>query len=268
MTGRRRIGALVATLFLLGACSRGGGPPDVPVEDAPPFTYVAVGASETVGVGARDPGVGGWTHVLHRRGLGRGATFVNVGISGSTVAAALDQQLDRALDEEPDLVTVWLNVNDLVRMVPVERYEADLGVVVRSLRRGGATQVVVANTPPLEDLPVVKACLPNPPPGSRCLLPVPLPGVEPVLTMVGRYNEAIARVVEREGAVLADLHAAGTAARGRGLEGFYSADGFHPSDEGHAAIADAVADFIRTDRRTSRFAASTTPVSRSTPAAD
>ncbi len=256
MTGLRRAAIAVAsTLLALGltACNRSG-PETAPPETAAPFTYVAVGASETVGVGADDPEAEAWTSVLHRRGLTRGATFVNVGVSGSTVQAALTAQVPGAVAEEPDLVTVWLNVNDLVRFVPVERYETDLGTLVRNLRRGGETEVAIANTPPIEDLPIVRACLPNPPAGSRCRLPLSLPGPDPVVALVTQYNQAIARVAEREGAVLVDLHAAGVAARtAGGLDELVSADGFHPSTEGHAAVAEAFRTALQADDRTSGF---------------
>jgi acyl-CoA thioesterase-1 len=152
----------LALAALLASACAGGPPESLKPEALPaPFTYVAVGASETVGIGADDPLTQSWPSVFHRTGLARSATLVNVGVSGATVQEALALELQPALAEEPRLVTVWLNVNDLVRQLPVARYERDLGTLVRALRRGGATDVLVASTPPVVDLPVVRACLPD-----------------------------------------------------------------------------------------------------------
>ncbi len=199
--------------------------------------YVAVGASETVGVGATRPAAEAWPRVLHERALA-GTAYVNVGVSGSTVRQALLQQLPRALAERPRVATVWLNVNDLLSGVAPQAYEADLRQLVHALRRDGGTTVLVANTPRVDALPSYLACLPDPPAAApACARPglTPPPPVV-VRAAVAEYNAAIARVVKAEGAVLVDLHAAATARSGARLT---SADGFHPSTAGHRAVAAA-----------------------------
>lgn len=213
--------------FVVGACSD-----DQPAaerserQEADPIVYVAVGASETVGVGAGDPTLA-WPEVFRRTALPPDARFTSLGVSGSTVAAALEQQVPRAVELEPTLVTVWLNVNDLTRFVPPDTYEAQLRELVRRVRRDGAATVLVANTPALDRLPAVTRF-----------------GLDPALIdgVVDAYNEAIDRVVRDEGAVLVDLHAASLAARADGKEaGYISGDGFHPSAAGHDAVAAAFA---------------------------
>lgn len=217
--------ALVLLLALLvGACS--DNQPAAERNDAEPIVYVAVGASETVGVGAGDPTLA-WPEVFRRTALPPDARFTSLGVSGSTVAAALEQQAPRAVELEPTLVTVWLNVNDLTRFVPPETYESQLRRLVRHVRRDGETTVLVANTPALDRLPAVARF-----------------GLDPALIdgVVDAYNQAIDRVVRDEGAVLVDLHAASLAARAEGKEaGYISGDGFHPSAAGHDAVAAAFA---------------------------
>src|SRR5437588_3552427 len=90
--------------------------------------------------------------------LGRGAVLYNLGIPGETTAAALTDELPAALAERPDLVTVFFNVDDLVAGVPAQDFEARLDQIVGSLRAGGHTRVLVANTPPLDGLPAFAVC--------------------------------------------------------------------------------------------------------------
>jgi lysophospholipase L1-like esterase len=238
------------------AAAPSGGAPSATASPAPPGepsavpsprrpmrgTYVAVGASETAGVGADDPARQAWPRVLHDTAL-PSTRYVNLGIPGATVATATARELPRALAAEPRIATVWLNVNDLTSLVPVDRYERELRALVHGLRRGGATDVLVANSPPLERLPVYRACLPAAPRGGpACRLPI-TPAPDYVRAAVAAYNAAVARVVQAEGAVLVDLHAAGL--RRADLTGLTAADGFHPSTEGHRVVAATFAQALR-----------------------
>jgi lysophospholipase L1-like esterase len=248
----RRLAAAGAALLLVAAagCSSDEARPQArtshpaaptsasPTPADPPRVYVAVGASETVGVGADDPATQAWPRVLHDRALA-GTRFVDVGVSGATVRDALTGQLARALAEEPDVVTVWLAVNDVLSLVPVADYEQSLDNLVRALRQGGRTEVLVGNVPPLDRLPAYRACLP----GSQvtdvpCTLPL-VPAPAEVRATVAEFNTAIGRVVAREGAVLVDLSAE------RDLASLTSGDGFHPSTRGHRVVARAFAAALR-----------------------
>jgi acyl-CoA thioesterase-1 len=237
---------LLATL-LATACtaSRTAATPK-PTPTAAQLVYVAVGASESVGVGATDPHRNAWTQIFFRTALPRSAVFVNMAVPGSTVAEALAAQVPEAVVLSPDVVTVWLNVNDILHGVTPASYEADLTRLVTALRRGGATKVLVANTPPLDDLPAYRACLPGTATTARQGAPCPVsgalaaavPGPAVLDAVVDAYNAAIARVTAATGAVLVDLHAAGLAARANGTEAsLVSSDGFHPSDAGYALVA-------------------------------
>jgi lysophospholipase L1-like esterase len=244
--------AFVAGLILLAtllatACtaSRTAATPK-PTPTMAQLVYVAVGASESVGVGATDPHRNAWTQIFFRTALPRSAVFVNMAVPGSTVAEALAAQVPQAVALSPQVVTVWLNVNDILHGVAPASYEADLTRLVTALRRGGATKVLVANTPPLDDLPAYRACLPGATAGATrgiaCPVPGPLaaavPGPAVLNAVVEAYNAAIARVTAATGAVLVDLHAAGLAARANGTEAsLVSSDGFHPSDAGYALVA-------------------------------
>ncbi len=234
----RTILAGTALLVSLTACFDGGGPAidraAAPVEGVP-VVYVAIGASETAGVGTNDPFRQAWPKVLWREALPE-AVLYDLGRAGSTLAEALVEQAHEAAALEPDLVTVWLNVNDLVAQVPVETYERDLRTLLSMLRDAGAT-VLVATTPRIDSLPIYLACRPNPA-ADASICPVPelsLPTPGEVRVAVAGYNGAIERVAGETGAIVVDLQAYGDAP----IEhpDWISEDGFHPSAEGAEAIA-------------------------------
>ena len=257
---RRAVATLAAAALaasLIGGCSAGSDDTDssprpagsgsAPASSGPSSSsagsgsagqrvYVAVGASETVGVGADDPATQAWPVVLRERALPAGR-LVNVGAAGATVTGALRTQLPAALEAAPDVVTVWLAVNDLLTGAPVAAYQRRLGRLVRALRRDGRTAVLVGNLPELWRLPAYRACLPGAPAaGSElaCVLPF-VPSVAEVRAEVARFNRAIRTVVRREGARLVDLSGVPFGAR------LTAADGFHPSTAGHRRLAAAFA---------------------------
>jgi len=250
------VGAAAALVALvLAGCSdprpstsRGGvEAPPITALSGPGPVYVSVGASETAGIGADQPLREGWPRVLFRTALPPTTSFVNMGIPGATVAQAIREELPMAVALRPSLTTVWLNVNDILAGVTVDRFEREMDTLLRGLRRGGATRVLVANVPPLDRLPSYLACRPSPPAGSApCRLPATPPGPDAVNALIDDFNNATARQVERHGAHLVDLHALGSAARAAGGDAaLVSGDGFHPSTAGHAAVAGAFADVLR-----------------------
>ena len=247
---RLRFLAGPVVLLLLAACGSGGATASARPSDQPPVldahVYAAVGASETVGVGSEHPERDAWTQVFYRTALPDSAVFYNFGEPGITVRQALDQEVPSALAVHPDLVTVWLNTNDILHQVPVEAYQDQLDRLVLALRQGGRARVLVANTPVLDGLPSYRECLQQPP-GPRCLVrgqAVPQPAQ--LTALVARYNSAIAAVAERRGAILVDLNCQGDMAALH--PDWLSSDGFHPNARGYAAIAAAFASATRGER--------------------
>lgn len=246
MCVRSRAGLLAgAVLFALSACSSHhgtaagtpspGGASTAAPQPSGPVVYVAVGASESLGVGSTDPAHDAWPALFDRDWLPHPATFDNVAVSGATTEDALQAQVPRALADHPTLVTVWLNVNDLIAGVPPADYQHQLQMLVSALRRQGRTLVLVANTPPLDQLPAYLACRSGSF-GAAAAGVCPAPAT--LDAAVDAYNTATAAVVSSTGAILVDLHAAGLAAERTGTyASLVSDDGFHPSDAGYALVA-------------------------------
>lgn len=201
--------------------------------------YAAVGASETAGWGAGNVTTEAWPRVLLDTAL-PDFRLLNLGLPGATVEDAIARELPRLRSAEPDIVTVWLNANDILQGVTPREYEAGLDRLLAGIERTKPDQVLVANTPPLDSLPAYRACRPDPPEdGPFCFLGNSLPPRQAMRALVDRYNQIIEKVVKRQGATLVDLFSGAFEARREGSdENLVSRDGLHPSTEGHRAIAE------------------------------
>jgi len=207
------LGAMsVSALLALAACNVQA--------QARPLTYVAIGASDAVGVGAANPETDGWVPRLGAR-LGGDVRVVNLGVSGSTLSQALQEQLGPALDAQPDVVTVWLAVNDFNAQVPLDEYAADLDTLLGDLETTHA-RVLVGNVPDLGALAAYRGIDPT-----------------PLRDEVDNWNAVIADTTERHGATLVDLHSHWQDIAEH--PEYLSSDGFHPSSDGYQALADVFA---------------------------
>jgi lysophospholipase L1-like esterase len=180
--------------------------------------YVAIGASESVGTGARDPSAEGWVAQLHRR-MPAGTRLANLGIGGLRARQAVEQVLPVAADLQPTVVTVWLAVNDLTSGVPLDAYRADLDLLLETLRRETRARIYVANIPDLTALPAFQE-----------------QDAAALVQEVQRWNIAIAASVEAHGAVLVDLFTGWQELHQR--PDYVSRDGLHPSPRGHRRLAE------------------------------
>jgi acyl-CoA thioesterase-1 len=189
------------------------------------LNYVAIGASDTVGVGAADPATQGWVPRFARR-LGPQTRVQNLGVSGTVIHAALDEQLPVAVRAQPDVVTVWLAVNDLNAGVQVQQYHSDLEIMLSTLARETHAAVLVANVPDLTLVPKYRD-----------------QDTRELHDAIESWNTAIDNAARRNRAHVVDLFAeyAELAAN----PGYLSDDGFHPSSAGYARIADLFADEAR-----------------------
>lgn len=182
-----------------------------------PLVYVALGASDAVGVGAGGPGLSWVADLAHK--LPAGTRLVNLGISGEKLQGALIDELPVAVDAKPDLVTIWLAVNDINARIDPTQYEQNLDTLLTALQQQTHARIAVGNVPDLSLLPAY---------GS----------IDPATLKVevDHWNVIIARQAAQHGATLIDLHA-----RWQDLAAhpeYVGIDGFHPSAEGYQRLAD------------------------------
>ena len=189
--------------------------------------YVAIGASDTVGVGASDPAKGSWPALLAARLPAGSPPYTNLGVSGSLALQAVTQQLPGAIAQKPDVVSVWLAVNDLNATIEPASFADALGQIVDGLVQKTGALVFVGSVPDLRAVPVYA-------------------GVDKTRLIAGiqAYNDAIAAIAARNSArvKVVDLFTGSAALVSTGT---VSQDGFHPSDEGYQLIADRFAEAMR-----------------------
>ncbi|WP_165423412.1 SGNH/GDSL hydrolase family protein [Ktedonosporobacter rubrisoli] len=182
------------------------------------LTYVAIGASDTFGIGTSDPRTESWPADLAAR-LGPDVRLVNLGVPGIHVRQALNIELPVALDTHPDLITIWLAVNDLADNVPVAGYQHDLDLLLDRLQaRLPHTHIAVANVPDLTLLPHFRSA-----------------NTEQLHRQISNYNAAIATVVDKHHVLLVDLSQTWSLLSVH--PEYISGDGFHPSNAGYAQLA-------------------------------
>ena len=188
--------------------------------------YVAIGASDTVGVGATDPATGSWPARVATL-LPPGSAFVNVGVSGSIALQARTAQLPGALAQRPTVVSIWLAVNDMNATIEPASFANDLGAIVDALVAGTGAKIFVGNVPDLRPVPAYKDA-------DKVAL----------FRLISAYNAAIAAIAAKyPGRVVAVDLFTGSADLVSTIT--VSSDGFHPSDAGYQLIADRFAAAMR-----------------------
>ncbi|HLI08968.1 MAG TPA: SGNH/GDSL hydrolase family protein [Ktedonobacteraceae bacterium] len=231
---------LLCFLLLVGcgtqalSSSTGG----VPVQQAPHarLTYVAIGASDSFGIGADDPRTENWPTDLATM-LGPGVQLINLGVPGITAHQAISIELPVALDAHPNLVTIWLAVNDIIDNVPVTSYSHDLDQILTRLRSENPdVHIIVGNVPELTLLPYFSSY-----------------DQANLMRTVQAYNAVIDDIVARHHAILVNLYQ-----QWRNLSQhpeYLSGDGLHPSTLGYSKLAALFYQALQSAQQTQRATA-------------
>src|SRR5215471_15888257 len=179
-------------------------------------TFAALGDSITLGVGDPAPGGGwrGWAAFLAQSLPG--GHLVNVAANGARAADVERAQLPRALEVRPDVASVIVGTNDILRAAfDAAAIQAALAHVIGSLNAAGAE--------------VLTMRLPDP--GLMLGLPPAL--ARPLARRLQVINGAVDEVAGRFGTLHFDAAAEPVTYDRR----MWSADRLHPSERGHRHIA-------------------------------
>ena len=191
------------------------------------LTYVAIGASETFGIGTDAPYSQNWASDLATK-LGSRVHFVDLGVPGILIHQALQVELPVAIDAHPNIVTIWLAVNDIIQNVPVSSYTQDLDLLLSRLQAAApSVRIAVANVPDLSLLPYFSGY-----------------DQQMLQTQVAAYNSAIASSVSRHHVLLVDINQ-----RWQEISQhpeYLSSDGLHPSAIGYERLAEVFYQALQT----------------------
>ena len=204
-------GSVLAMLFT--GCNRQGGAEGRPMISGP-VVYVALGDSTGYGIGARD---GGYVKRLFDRINERRptSTLLNLCVSGATTDDLVREQLDRAVELNPDLVTVGIGINDIGHGLTLEQFSKNYETILSTLKEKTHAQIVVTNIPDVSSAPRI-------PDSMRSTYQ----------RQIDQFCKRLVEIAERHGVTIFDIYTI-TKNELPSHPEYFSNDGFHPSDEGY-----------------------------------
>ncbi|MCX6669181.1 MAG: SGNH/GDSL hydrolase family protein [Methanothrix sp.] len=122
-------------------------------------TIVAFGDSITAGFAVRRGFPSFWKERLAQKYPDARIELINSGASGDTTQDGLARLDWAVLSYEPDLVTINFGINDSVLGLGREEFEINLVEMVRRIRAGPASEILLLSSQPLETPPYDKLVL-------------------------------------------------------------------------------------------------------------
>ena len=194
-----------------------------PVKTVAALRYLAIGDSFTIGTGSSPAEAFPARIAARMKERGRAVELKNLGVNGYTTQDVLDEELPVVRGFKPDVVTLAVGANDLVRGSSLEKYRSQLKRIFSELGKAGVS-------------------------GAQLyVLPQPDWALSPVAAGFGSVKEIEAKIVEFNRVLHEEARAAGAhyvdlyslmekQARARMIAG----DGLHPSARAHDEWAEAV----------------------------
>jgi lysophospholipase L1-like esterase len=120
---------------------------------------VAFGDSITAGFAVRRGFPSFWREMLQQKYPEARLEFINSGISGDTTEDGLARLDWAVLSYEPDLVTINFGINDCVLGLGLDEFEMNFVEMVRRIRAGPDSEILLLSSQPLETPPYDKLVL-------------------------------------------------------------------------------------------------------------
>ncbi len=186
-----------------------------------PINYLALGDSTGAGVGARQ---GGYVARLFRRilALRPESKLTNLCVSGATTSDVLREQLDRGVSGQPNFITLGIGINDIGHGMSLERFSQNYDQILTTLKSKTTATIVVTNIPEISTAPRI-------PESMR----------REYQQLIVRYNQKLEEVALRHGVTVFDVYTI-TQEQLPSHPEYFSADGFHPSDQGYELWAETM----------------------------
>lgn len=173
------------------------------------FKYVALGDSLTAGIGTDNINQTFPFQVSQKLALKNTVTTVNLANSGATSQELIDNQLQKAILEKPDFVTVLIGINDIHNLVSTSQFQKNLDQILKQLKTTN-TKIVVINLPFL---------------GGPSLVKFPYNYLLALRTK--QFNQIIKKEATQYNVQLVDLYS--NTLELKSNDNLYSKDDFHPS---------------------------------------
>ena len=187
------------------------------------FTYIAMGDSTVEGIGATEKAKSfAWVIYDVLKKENRSTKFYNLGKSGARIKDIIDNQLQQALDLNPDFVLISVGANDLRARTKLADFERDLKYLVDAIMSHTPAKLIINSIPDFSGLSSVPFFI-------RFY----------VRNMVKKFNNVLRRQASESQASFVDLHSGGSIFT-KNYPELISSDGFHPSDLGYAFWAAAI----------------------------
>ena len=123
------------------------------IESGADATIVCFGDSITAGYAVRRGFPSFLLESLRQRFPDSKIEMINSGISGDTSQDGLGRLDWAVLSYEPDLVTINFGINDCVLVLSLEEFEMNLVEMVRRIRAGPDSEILLLSSQPLESPP-------------------------------------------------------------------------------------------------------------------
>jgi acyl-CoA thioesterase-1 len=193
--------------------------PAMPTPITGAIRYVALGDSTGAGVGARE---GGYVARLFKRIAAdrSGSTLANLCVSGATTSDVLRGQIGRGIAIDPNLVTLGIGINDIGHGFELEEFAKNYEAILIKLKEGTRATIVVTNLPDISSAPRI-------PPSLR----------GEYQQRIIEFNGRLQEIASRHGVTVFDVFTI-THEQLPSHPEYFSADGFHPSDQGYELWAE------------------------------
>ena len=179
-----------------------------------PILYVALGDSTGVGQGAR---YGGYVDRLFRKLVVKrpGSRLINLCVSGSTTVDVIRDQLDVGVAAKPDLVTLGVGINDIGHGLSLQEFAKNYQAILERLKRETQAVVIVTNIPDISSGPRIPSSMRS-----------------QYQQEIIAFNQKLQDITNSLGAIVFDIYTT-THEQLPSHPEYFSADGFHPSDDGY-----------------------------------
>jgi lysophospholipase L1-like esterase len=174
-----------------------------------PVRYVAIGDSLTDGVGVSDYKDTLPYLLANKFANGREIQLINLARAGDTTIDVLDRQLTKAVDSNPDIVTILIGVNDIHQRLTDTQFRDNYNTIVKKLKQTNAKIYAVS-------IPYI---------GSDKIVRFPFNILLDNRTTT--LNEIIKNIADTNSIQYIDIYSINKSDK------FYAEDLFHPSRDGY-----------------------------------